>query len=246
MHKIHNAEAKRSRLWYTIAMKKQLMSVCAAMLALAATAREITVVGKGTVTLPPDKMKMMFRVSAVNQDIVSAKSLFAERTASLAATLAEVGIETNEILTSGLNLDTVKEWENGKMVFRGYSFSEWYTFVAPLDRARLERLYTSLVDCKTIEELNLSFELFDTDAPKQEAIARAVKDARAKAEAIARTAGVRLGKIDEIVYGCEGDNRYERGLMKTNLAVADGASMTVGELHKIEISDSVRIRWNIK
>lgn len=227
-------------------MKKQLMSVCAAILSIAAVAGEITVVGTGTVRLPPDKMKMMFRVSAVDQDIVSAKSLFAERTASLATTLADVGIGTNEILTSGLNLDTVKEWENGKMSFRGYSFSEWYTFVAPLDRARLERLYTSLVDCKTIEELSLSFELFDTEAPKQEAIARAVNDARAKAEAIAHTAGVRLGKIDEIVYGCEGDNHHERGLMKTNLAMADGASMTVGALHEIEVSDTVRIRWNIK
>lgn len=220
------------------------MSVCAAMLLLAATAGEITVVGKGTVRLPPDKMKMMFRVSAVDQDIVSAKGLFAERTASLAATLAEVGIGTNEILTSGLSLDTVKEWENGKMAFRGYSFSEWYTFVAPLDRARLERLHTSLVDCKTIEELNLSFELFDTDAPKKEAIARAVNDARAKAEAIASAAGVRLGRIEEIVYGCEGDNRHERGLMKATLA--DGASMTVGELHEIEVSDTVRIRWKIR
>ena len=227
-------------------MTKQLTSICAAIMALGALAGEITVVGKGTVRLPPDKMKMMFQVSATDADIVAAKTQFAERTASLAATLEEVGVEKNEILTSGLNMTVVKEWENGKSVFKGYNFSESYTFVAKLDRARLERLYTLLVDCKTIEGLSLSFELFDTETPKQEAIARAVADARKTAEGIVRAAGVKLGKVDEIVYGYEGDSRYDRGLMKANFVMAEGGSMSVGELHEIEISDTVRIRWKTR
>lgn len=228
-------------------MKKLLIGIFAAMLALGAIAGEITVVGKGTVRLPPDKMKMTFQVSAVDADSVTAKQIFAEKTASLSATLTEVGVaEEDEILTSGLNMDVVREWENGKTVFKGYNFSEQYTFVARLDRARLERLYTRLVDCKTIEGLSLSFELFDMETPKQEAIARAVADAKTTAEGIVRAAGVKLGKVEEIVYGCESDSRYERGLIKANFAMADGATMSVGALHEIEISDTVRIRWKTK
>lgn len=228
-------------------MKKHvLMSMCAVALAAEALAGEITVVGRGTVSLPPDKMKMVFQVSATAQDAATSKALFSERTALLAATMSEVGVATNELLTSGLNMSSVREWENGKTVFKGYNFSEWYTFVAKLDRARLEHIYARLVDCGIIEGLNLTFELFDADSARQDAISRAVADARAKAETIARSAGVKLGKVDEIIYGCDGGDLHDRSLMKTRLAAAEGGTVSVGELHEIEITDTVMIKWKTK
>ena len=85
-------------------MNRLLKSMCAIALAIPALAGEITVTGKGSVSLPPDKMKMTFEVSAIDLDIAAAKRTFKERTAILSATLAKVGVATNEVLTSGMDM----------------------------------------------------------------------------------------------------------------------------------------------
>jgi len=229
-------------------MKRTALAFAAIVaLALPGIAGEITVTGTGTVRLPPDKMQMTFQVAASDLDATVAKQTFMERTAALAATLSELGVATNEVLTSGLNMEVVREYENGKRVFRGYMFSENYSFIAKVDRARLERVYTALVDCKIIEELNLSFGLFDPAAPQEEARTLAVKNARAIAEGIASAAGVKLGKVSEIVYGSSGDRgEYGMRLKSAVFAPTDGISSQVGALHDIEVSDTVRIRWKLK
>lgn len=228
-------------------MNKLLKSICVIALAVPALAGEITVVGKGSVSLPPDKMKMTFTVSALDLDIAVAKRRFKEYSATLAMTLAKVGVATNEILTSGMQMENVKEYENSSMVFKGFRFSEDYTFVARLDRARMERLYTSLVNSKCVEELAFWFELFDSEAPRQAARALAVENAREIADGIAKAAGVSLGEIEEITYDFADIYHPNRYLQNNCFAASDDRSITsAGSLRTLEISEKVRIKWKIK
>ena len=227
-------------------MNRLLKSMCAIALAIPALAGEITVTGKGSVSLPPDKMKMTFEVSAIDLDIAAAKRTFKERTAILSATLAKVGVATNEVLTSGMDMESVKEYEGSRVVkFMGYRFSEEYTFVAKIDRARIERLYTALVDCKCVEKMRFWFELFDNETPRQEARAQAVGNAREIAAGIAQAAGVRLGEIEEIEYSAL-DGFNPRYIQTNCFADYSEAVSSVGALRNIEISESVRIKWKIK
>jgi len=228
-------------------MNKLLTAICAIALSIPAVSGEISVVGKGTVSLPPDKMKMAFEVSALDLDIAVAKRRFKEQSATLAMTLAKVGVATNEILTSGMQMESVTEYENSSMVFKGFRFSESYTFVARLDRARMERLYTALVNSKCVAELKFWFELFDNETPRQEARALAVKNAREIADGIAKAAGVSLGEIEEISYNFANTDRPYQYLQNNCFAAADDRSITsAGSLRTLEISEIVRIKWKIK
>lgn len=206
---------------------------------------ELTVTGYGKVRLQPDKMKVVFEVSATDKDVAEAKRLFAERSATIADVFAQSGIGTNEVVTSGMEMLPVDDYRNGSMVFVGYKFSEEYTFTAKVDRMRLEKISAALFDCKAVERVRTMFELFDPAAPRREARALAVKDAIATAQDIADAAGVRLCEIDKISYGSATDTRMWR---MTNNIAADYAPSEGGSaaaLRDIEISDSVIISWKI-
>ena len=235
-------------------MKKLTAALCVLALSIAAFAGEITVAGKGMVRLPPDKMRMAFEVSAMDLDIGTAKRVFAERTAALAATLAEAGVASNEVFTSGLAIENVIEYEhfqNGipMKVTKGYRFLEEYTFIARLDRVRLEDIYSRLVAGEIVEGLSVHYEIFDIQTPMNTARNLAVKNAREIAEGIAAAAGVSLGEIDEIVY--RGDGRIP---VATSGALYDARIKCdesfgvepVGSPSDITISDSVLITWKIK
>lgn len=211
--------------------------------ATCALAGEITVTGKGRISLPPEKMKITFEVSASTNDMTQAEKIFAERTATLSAALASAGISSNEVVTAGLEMAPNMEYDKGELVFRGYLFRESYTFTAKLDRVRLGEILAALFGSKAVQSANTSFELFDPEAPRREARLIAVKNAREIAEDIASAAGVSLGEIEEITYGDTHDARNSMRFTNYAATVSDEAGAS---LRNIEISDSVIIKWKTK
>lgn len=237
-------------------MKMLAALLFALSLSLGALCGEMTVTGKGMVRLPPDKMRLAFEVSAMDMDVGEAKRVFAERTAALSVTLAEAGVTSNEVYASGLEMEYVTEYEElnapfgiAKKVPKGYRFSEQYTFIARLDRARLENIYSRLVAGKIVEGLNVHYELFDIQAPMNAARALAVKDARETAEGIAAAAGVTLGEIGEIVYRGDGTLpvRAAGAFFDARIKCDESfCAEPVGSPRDIAISDSVQITWKIR
>lgn len=208
--------------------------------ATCALAGEITVTGQGRVSLPPEKMKITFDVSASANDMAEAEKIFSERTTTLSAALANVGVSSNEVVTAGLEVSPNMEYDKGEVVFRGYLFRESYTFTAKLDRVRLGEILAALFSSKAVERANTFFELFDPDEPRREARIIAVKNAREIAEDIADAAGVSLGEIEEIIYG---DTQTARSNMRFTNFAASVADEAGASLRNIEISESVVIKW---
>ena len=228
-------------------MKKMSMALGAVALAAVALAGEIAVTGSGTVMKQPDKMKIVFAVSATDKDMAEARRLFGERTDMTAEAFAVAGIATNEVTTAGMEMHKEYSYENGRRVLSGFTFSETYTFTAKVDRTRLARINAALFECQAIGSFEEYFELFDTETVRSEARAKAVANAREIAEGLAKAAGVRLGKIQEIEYG-EGGGRVVTYSKFARAEAADfgGETGSSAQLKDIEVSDSVRIRWKIK
>ena len=217
-------------------------------LASAALAGELSVVGTGTARRQPDKMKITFSVSSTDKDMATARRLFDERTASLSSTLAAAGIATNEVMTTGMDVNREFDYVNGSQVFVGYRFEECYTFAAKLDRKRLERIKTALFDSEAIESLRLWYDLFEPSELRKAARANAVANAREIAEGIAAAAGVSLGEIDEISYGGDRNGGYSRANCVNSMAAAaagDEAGAPTS-LQDMAVSDSVTIKWRIE
>jgi hypothetical protein len=230
-------------------MRKALFAVLVHMAAMAGLAGEISVSGNGVVRVQPDKMKITFSVYATDRAMAEARRLFDERTFALSKVFEYVGIATNEVVTSGMYGRAEYDYENGKRVFSGYRVDEGYTFSARVDRARLAKLTAAILDSGVVDELNVSFELFDEAAARNEARVKAVQNAKEIALSLAEAAGVRLGRIEIIEYGTSGGGmpRYANFALKAMGSSDFGAeSVQLGELRAIEVTDSVNIKWQIR
>ena len=227
-------------------IKNMMFVACMAMLAAVSQAAEIVVNGNGVVRRQPDKMRITFTVSATDDDMAEARRQFGERTDTLAEAFVAAGIATNEVTTAGMEMHKEYNYENGRRVLNGYTFSESYMFVAKVDRLRLARINAALFECQAIGSFEEYFELFDPESVRSEARAMAVADARKIAEEIAAAAGVRLGKIQEIEYGDSGRLVTYGKFARAESADFGGETGSGALLRDIEISESVRIKWNIK
>ena len=230
-------------------MKRIVSVVGMIFLAAAVFGGELSVVGTGRAKRQPDKMKITFSVSSTDKDMGVARRRFDERSASLTATLASAGIATNEVMTTGMDVNPEFDYVNGSQVFTGYRFAENYTFAAKLDRKRLERIKAALFDSEAIESLRLWYELFEPSELRRAARANAVANAREIAEGIAAAAGVELGEIEEIAYAGDGGGGYSRMNCVNPAVMSAGDEAEAGSatsLQDIAVTDSVTIKWKIR
>jgi len=247
-------------------MQKRMIAVCAVAVAgVACLAGEIRVEGRGTVSVAPDMMRIRFDVEAVDKDMAKSAELFAVKSAAVTKALTEAGVASNEVTTSGLEMEPryhhednedndQGRWGNGKRVFDGYCHSTEVTFAAPIDRERLEKVYRVVVGCKTGTEMNLDFFVKDTKEAKARARRRAVKNAQASARELCDAAGVTLGEVDKIVSYTSGneDDSFELASCEMKLksfepAARDGAPVLPAiRIRDIEVSDRVVITWKLE
>jgi len=234
-------------------MKKLAVWLGVAAMAASGLAGELAVTGKGTVRRAPDKMKIVFSVSAMEPDLTSARKAFAGESAKVAQALAAAGVEIGEVTTAGGYMNKSYRYEagTGKRIFEGYRMTEEYTVTAPMDRERLDRIKTTLFKSEAIGSLEERFELYDPEALRGEARAAAVANARTIAGELAKAAGVELGEITLIEYGEAGGAAicYRNMVMAKGMECEEadfGASGIEAQARELSVSDSVSIRWKLE
>lgn len=232
-------------------MKKLAVWLGVAAMAASGLAGELAVTGKGTVRRAPDKMKIVFSVSATEPDLASARKAFAGESAKVAQALAAAGVEISEVTTAGGYMNKSYRYEDGKRIFEGYRMTEEYTVTAPMDRERLDRIKTTLFKSEAIGSLEERFELYDPEALRGEARAAAVANARTIAGELAKAAGVELGEITLIEYGEAGGAAigYRNMVMAKGMECDEaefGASGIEAQARELSVGDSVSIRWKLE
>ena len=232
-------------------MKKLAVWLGVAAMAASGLAGELAVTGKGTVRRAPDKMKIVFSVSATEPDLASARKAFAGESAKVAEALAAAGVELGEVTTAGGYMNKSYRYEDGKRIFEGYRMTEEYTVTAPMDRERLDRIKTTLFRSEAIGSLEERFELYDPEALRGEARAAAVANARTIAGELAKAAGVELGEITLIEYGEAGGAAigYRNMVMAKGMECDEadfGASGIEAQARELSVGDSVSIRWKLE
>jgi hypothetical protein len=155
----------------------------------------ITVTGTGTVETAPDIATLMIGVTT--QGATAAEAL-AANTAALEAVLARLntaGIEASDLQTSNLSLNpNWTGYDSAAPTISGYVASNLLT-------VRVRKLETlgAVLDAAVADGANtlngLTFGLADPEPALNRARTDAVEDARAKAELLARVAGVTLGRL---------------------------------------------------
>lgn len=155
----------------------------------------LTVTGQGEARVAPDLATIQLGVTTQAASAAEAmRQNSAQQTAVIEA-LAGAGIEQADVQTSGLNLNPLMDYAEGRApMVTGYQASNMVS-VRVRDVARLGEVLDAIVAAGANEINGISFIRDDAGASEDEARRAAVADARHKAEVLAEAAGLTLGPV---------------------------------------------------
>ena len=217
--------------------------------------RNIKVTGRGKVSVKPDTIRLNIEASGIYKEYDKAVKTSAEETGILREVIARAGLDPKDLKTVNFGIDSEYEnyhdrHDNYKRSFVGYKYTHSMYIQFPNDSAQLGKVLYELAKGKKDVEFSIMHTVRDVEAVKNELLAKAVEDSRAKAEILANAAGVSPGKIRTIDYSWGELEIYSRPMSRMMLAEADlcetGGSYDIDiEADDINVQDTVTIVWDI-
>jgi hypothetical protein len=227
------------------ARRSALALVLALAAALPAAAEppvpQITVTGEGRVDVVPDLATLSLGVTTLGKTAAAAMAANSAALEKVLANLAAAGIAPRDIQTSGLSL--TPNWSgydtSAPPKIDGYTATNLVTV-----RVRAIDTLGTVLDAaiqdgaNTLQGLTLGTQ--NPDPLLMEARAKAVADARARAETLAGAAGVTLGRLlsvaENTAFGAPAP------LYRMEAASADAVPVATGE---VSLAATVTMTWEI-
>ena len=159
-------------------------------------ARSIIVDGSGQVTIVPDIATINIGVHTEAEDVSEGLTKNTAQANAITSALTEMGIDKKDIQTSNFNVWPSDRYDpmTGQVTGRYFAIDNTVN-VTVRDLSMLGDALTAVVNAGANSIYGITFDISDRSAAVAEARDLAIKDAQAKAKAIADSAGVNLGKI---------------------------------------------------
>jgi len=202
--------------------------------------------GTGKVYAKPDIGVADLAISVQGATSSTAQDEANKKSKTVIEYLKNAGIKSDDIKTSGYNIYPQYDYNNGRSRISGYQVTQSLT-IKIRDLDKVNTIIDGVVDAGVNQVSSVRFEIDEPEKLQAEARAKAIAEAKGKAEELADQLGIRLGGI---VNFYESSNYYpqigysERGggeMMKTQ-------SVSAPELPpgQNEISISVTITYQIR
>lgn len=159
-------------------------------------ARWICVSGQGEATVAPDLAIASFTVSGDAKALAPARDDVNRRTSAVLAWLDELGIAPGDINAPDVSIQPQYDYRRAQRL-TGYRVARSVS-VTVRDLDRLGEVLDGVVAAGANEVHGTQMSAADPSAAEHRALATAVSAARAKAEAVAIAAGVRLGGVTRV------------------------------------------------
>ncbi len=205
----------------------------------------ISVLGEGVVTASPTLARVTLGVDVFNASLAAAQSEAATRMDAVVQRLKAAGIPDAAIQTVSFNVSPQYDFrDNQTPVLRGYQVQNLVE-VKVSDVAGLGALLDDVVSAGATRVFGIRFESDEMGRLKEMARDQAMRNARAKAEQLAREAGVSVGRavyIEDSDVGGVTPVRAEQ-LAAPAAAPAPRIPVQPGEL---QVRSVVRVIWSIQ
>lgn len=164
--------------------------------------RTISVSGTGTVDATPDIARLSLAVQRRNASMQVARDDTVRVSKDFLALCKKLGIPENKIRTSGLTIQPEYRWDekNNQQVFTGY-FVQRQLQVEINDLDKLGNVIEGAIDAGVNEVSPPALDSSKAKELNRDALAAATADAKANAERIASSLGVKLGSVRTVVAG---------------------------------------------
>lgn len=206
----------------------------------------IVTTGEGSVKQAPDRAWVSIAAESRARTAQEAQRLNTEAMTAVVEKIKAAGVPADAIQTTGYNLQPEFDYQNGKQTLRGYvARNQVQVRVDVL--AKAGEVITAAVGTGATNVSGVRFDLKDRDTHEREALRMAVQDARRRADAAARGAGVtidRVVRIEEQRDMSDGPRPMMMamgGMLKTDQAAA--VPLEAGE---IEVRSRVTLTVSIR
>ena len=206
----------------------------------------IWVTGTGKVTVVPDITTLSLGIKAQEVSVAEAQSKATEAMNKVMNALDENGVAEKDIQTRHFSIYQVTRWDDIKReeVVVGYRVTNIVTAkIRDMDKTGIiiDAVAKAGGDFTRIN--SIAFSVDDPSAYHEEAREKAMADAKAKAEQLARLAGVKLGKPTYISEGIQVPPIYPRAVYEGVPAPAAPPPISPGET---EISLTIQVIYAIR
>ncbi len=201
---------------------------------------QISVSGRGEVAIAPDIARITLGVVAEAKAATEAMDLMGADLAQVIAGLTAAGVAPEDMQTSGLNLDLIRDYDSNRDTPRivGYiARSDVAVTIRDLDA--LGAVLDTLIEGGANQMTGLQFDVADRAPHLTAARQAAVADARAKADTFATAAELTLGAVQQIAEATQGGQPMP--MMEMRMA-ADSGPVPVAQ-GQIVISADVAITY---
>ncbi|HEX8966995.1 MAG TPA: SIMPL domain-containing protein, partial [Chloroflexota bacterium] len=205
----------------------------------------ISVVGEGIVLATPDTVRITLGADVFDQTLANAQAEAARRMDAVVAKLKADGIADADIRTVSYNVTPQYDQQanQGQPTLRGYQVQNMVE-VKSTNVPGLGALLDDAVASGATRIYGINFEASNVEALKNQARDQAMANARAKADQLARGAGVAVGRpiaIDESDTG--GVTPVQQLAPRAATAAAPTTPIQPGQM---QISTTVRVVWSIQ
>ncbi len=209
--------------------------------------RGIWVTGEGKVSAVPDVVTLRLGIEAQDSSVALAQAAASQAMDGVMAALTENGIAKEDIQTVYFNIHAVTRWdrEDEQEEVIGYRVSNIVS-AKIRDMERIGGIIDAVAaaggDLTRVD--GIDFGVDDPTGHYEDAREAAMADAEAKAEQLAKLAGVRLGKA---TYISEGGSRPPIPIYASGVALAKAAADTETQisLGEIEIGLTIQVAYAI-
>ena len=210
--------------------------------------RTVSVSGEGSATAEPDRATVRFGVVTQADEAEAAREQNAAAASRAMNTVRELGIPERQIQMETLRLQPRREYNREKRTYEERGFEAIRQVVVEVDSLDLLPTLIARVVQQGANRLDgVRYDVQDRDAVRNEALRAAATNARAKAQLLAETLGVRLGAVRQI-----SEQRFDfpqpqfRALQAEAMAKADAEpepdAYAGGE---IEVSADVQVTFDL-
>jgi len=154
----------------------------------------ITISGEGKVTAIPDVAQISLGIQTEKKQVADAQKENTEKMNNLIKELKGMDIEAKDIKTSNYNIYPRYDWSSNRQTLIGYQVTQTVLVkIRDLEKVGLVIETAGRIGVNQIS--SLSFTIDEPEKLRQEAREKALSNAREKAEALAKVAEVKLGKL---------------------------------------------------
>lgn len=154
----------------------------------------ITVSGEGKIVAIPDIAKIELGTTIERKSVADAQRENTRIMNELIDRLKGLGVDDEDIQTTGYTVYPAYDWNNGRQTLRGYTVSQTVS-VKIRDLDKVGEIIGLAGGLGANQIGGIQFTVDDPEQLRQEARIKALENAKQKAEALAQVAGVKLRRV---------------------------------------------------